>query len=411
MMGEMSNINEAETRKCPFCGYITVKPYPPICPNPTCLKKIDDISQDTFTQNIFAQNVKSNIEKMYTPKESTIVSERPHDVREIQVSTVSASSKIKGVRKKVKTGIADLTQNIIVIPSLGQYFKNIGIVEYITEDRNTIFNQNREYEYLQELSINLDAIAQQIIGGEIDRLILQSDASKATEKVLYIKNEGLIYFLYGQFPDKQGYWILNSIRRELTSTLGGKKIDVLTPVELHNLKLRFPPKMKFILEQYTKAITEVITDRQIPSVVDTLRFDYFGMSYQSIGTISKILGEELLTVQPGEDENTALDIKESAITAKIEAISAITTANTQAIPKYLTVKLGYEKYRYLLFEKLNNDYFLYFLVEGNLDKYDSVADIVKEMAEPYTQKPFRGDLRPFIKLRKQIADFFQIRNF
>ena len=51
------------------------------------------------------------------------------------------------------------------------------------------------------------------------------------------------------------------------------------------------------------------------------------------------------------------------------------------------------------------------LAEGNLKNYDSVAEILKEMVEPYTQKPFRGDLRPFIELRKKISDFFQIRDF
>ena len=135
--------------------------------------------------------------------------------------------------------------------------------------------------------------------------MLLSDISQASEKVLYIKKDGFIYFLYGQFPDKQGYWILNNLRRELGSSLGGQKFDQLSPVELHNLKLRFPTKINFVLEQYTKAATEIITDRQIPSVVDSIRFDYFGMSYQSIGTISKILGDDLLDLQPGEDTATA----------------------------------------------------------------------------------------------------------
>ena len=404
----MSFTNDEDYRKCPFCGYIMSKPYPKICPNPICLKKIDDISQDSFSQNILVQNVKTNIEKRFELTEAKVESHKPHDAKKMKVSTASAEGKIKGVKRKPKTGIADLKQDVIVIPSMGQYFKNIGVV---TENRDPIYNKNKDFVYLQELSVNLDAIASIIIGGEIDRLMLLSEISNATEKVLYIKKDGLIYFLYGQFPDKQGYWILNNLRREFLSSFGGRKFDQLSPVELHNLKLRFPTKVNYVLEQYTKAATDIITDRQIPSVVDSIRFDYFGMSYQSIGTISKILGDDLLDLQPGEDTATAIDIKESAITAKIEAIGAITIANTKATPKYLTVKLGYQKYRYLIFEKLPNDYFIYMLAEGNLEKYDTVAEILKEMAEPYTHKPFRGDLRPFIELRKQIADFFQIRTF
>ncbi|MHA1112129.1 MAG: hypothetical protein ACTSRE_13555 [Promethearchaeota archaeon] len=404
----MSFTKDEEFRKCPFCGYIMSKPYPEVCPNPTCLNKIDDISKESFTRNIEAQNIRANIERKYELTDTGVSSDKPRDIKNIEVSHASAAEKIKGVKKKKKTGIADLKQDVIVIPSMGQYFKNIGVV---TENRDPIFNKNEEFVYLQELSVNLDAIASIIIGGEIDRLMLLSDISNATEKVLYIKKDGLIYFLYGQFPDKHGYLILNDLRRELSSIFGGRKFDQLSPVELHNLKRSFPSKVNFVLEQYTKAATDIITDRQIPSVVDSIRFDYFGMSYQSIGTISKILGDDLLDLQPGEDTATAIDIKESAITAKIEAIAAITIANTKATPKYLTVKLGYQKFRYLIFEKLPNDYFIYMLAEGNLEKYDTVAEILKEIAEPYTRKTFRGDLRPFIELRKQIADFFQIRTF
>ncbi len=407
-MGEMSFISNEEFRKCPFCGYIMSKPYPKICPNPTCLKKIDDISQDTFSQNIATQNVKSNIIKMYEPKEGIKEPERPRDVKRIAVSKASAAGTIKGVRKKVKKTVADLKQDVVVIPTFGQYFKNIGIVKV---DRVPIFNKNKDYEYLLELSINLDAIASSIIGGEIDRLLLLSDLSNAVEKVLYIKKDGLIYFLYGQFPDKQGYWILNNLRTELYSSLKGRNIKQLSPIDWHELKLRFPTKVNYVLEQYTKTASEIMTERQIPSVVDSIRIDYFGMSYQSIGTISTILGDELIDLKPGEDEKKAIDLKESSITAMIEAIAANTIANTKATPQYLTVKLGYQKYRYLLFEKLTNDYFIYLLAEGNLEKYGTVVEILKEIVEPYIHKPFRGDLRPFIELRKQITDFFQIRTF
>ena len=160
----MSFTNDEEYRKCPFCGYIMSKPYPKICPNPVCLKKIDDISQDSFSQNIAAQNVKTNIKSLFEPTEPSIETDRPHDIKQITVSTASAAGKIKGVKKKVKTGIADLRKDVIVIPSMGQYFKNIGVV---TENRDPIYNRNKEFEYLQELSVNLDAIASIIIGGEV----------------------------------------------------------------------------------------------------------------------------------------------------------------------------------------------------------------------------------------------------
>ena len=404
----MQNLSSDEFRKCPFCSYVMTRPFPKICPNPICLKQIDDISKDTFLQNILDKNIQTQIRRLYEPTEPYIETEKPKDIKPIKVSTAKPADRIEGVRIKPPSSTVDFKSDVIVIPSFGQYFKNIGIV---TEDRESIYDKNENYSYLQELSINLDYIASSIIGGEIDRLVLCSDYSQASEKVLYIKKTGLIYFLYGQFPDKQGYWILNNMRKELESSLKGRNIKNLSPIDWHELKRNFPKKIENILEQYAKTATDVMTERQIPSVVDTIRFDYFGMSYQSIGTISKILGNEFLKLNPEEDAGVAIDLKESEITAKIEAIAANTIANTSATPQYLTVKLGYQKMRYLLFEKLDNEYFIYMLAEGNLVQYESVLEQLKGLVKPYTEKPFRGDLKPFIELKKKITEFFQMRTF
>ena len=155
-----------------------------------------------------------------------------------------------------------------------------------------------------------------------------------------------------------------------------------------------------------------MTPKQLPTVAETLRFDYVGMSYKSIGIISKIFGDnlnlEMAKDAPPEQKD---DLQESIITAQIEAIAANTIANTQAIPVYLSVKLGYENFRYLLFEKLRNDYYLYMLAEGNLNKYDSIMEILVDMTDSFIDKPFKGDLAPFSNLKKQFMEFFQIRAF
>ncbi|MHA1728185.1 MAG: hypothetical protein ACTSWY_05585 [Promethearchaeota archaeon] len=339
--------------------------------------------------------------------------EKDSQIKQIKVTKSRASRRVKGVSVKKKTQI-NLDSKTIVIPSSGLYFKNFGVV---SEERVSLYDKNSDYTYFQELSCNLDWIANSILGGEIDRLILKSEASKAIEKVLYMKEDGILFFIYGMFPDKQGYWILRQMTKELRNIRRGsnKKPKELEKIALDNISRKLASSVKFILIEYIKLEKrKIMTDKEIPPVDKRLRFDYFGMSYRSIGTISKLFGNDLeIDVQMDSKPSSAQmeDMKESLITAKIEAIAANTVANTGAIPVYLSVKLGYDKFRYLLFERLKNNYYLYMLAEGNLNKYGTIMERVIEMVEPITKIPFKGDLKPFIKLKKKITDFFQIRFF
>ncbi len=156
---------------------------------------------------------------------------------------------------------------------------------------------------------------------------------------------------------------------------------------------------------------EVFSDQEIPYVEDKIRIDYLGLSSKSIGVISLLLGEEDLNVEtPGagayEDPAEEIEMKESVLTAKIEAIAANTIGNTNAMPKWIAVKLGFQNYRFLTFKKFENDYFLYFLSEGNLGKVQKVEEQLTPYLSQVTDKSFSGNLRPFNTLKLELKDFF-----
>ena len=111
---------------------------------------------------------------------------------------------------------------------------------------------------------------------------------------------------------------------------------------------------------------------------------------------------------PGEfsDLDEELEMKESVLTAKIEAIAANTMGNTEATPKWIAVKLGFQNYRFLTFKQFGKDYFLYFLSEGNLEKVKKVEDQLEPYINHVTDKSFSGNLKPFNRLKTTLKEFF-----
>ena len=97
-------------------------------------------------------------------------------------------------------------------------------------------------------------------------------------------------------------------------------------------------------------------------------------------------------------------MKESMITARIEAIAANTQGNTGAIPRWIAVKLGFQEYRFITFKKYQNDFFLSLLSEGNLGKIEQVEQLLDTDIDGATQSPFSGNLKPFNKLRVELEN-------
>jgi hypothetical protein len=266
--------------------------------------------------------------------------------------------------------------------------------------------------YLLELTNNLDFIATGVLGGELDKMHLFSVKTNTEEKCQFYVRDEIIYLVYGKFPDKKGKWLLEQMANNFSDldSLKGKNINELNKLETHNIKLEFEKRVNSILFEYN-LIKDVFTDRKIPYVDDSIRIDYLGLSSMSIGVISLLIGDDLnVELQVDiDDPEEELEMKESMLTARIEAIAANTQGNTGAIPRWISVKLGFQKYRFLTFKKYDNEYFLSLLSEGNLEKVELVEKLLDPMLKKYTSDVFSGNLKPFNDLRNKLRKYLTRR--
>ncbi len=322
----------------------------------------------------------------------------------------SSISKLHG-RVKVKKKTQDVTfDGDKVELEKGEYIKLLGITSI---DRTPLYYSNQKYIYLLELTNNLDFIATSILGGELDKMLLLSVENNEQGKCQFLVKNNLIYIVYGVFPDKKGKWVLEQMNKHFIELIKGRNVDKLSKLDKHQINTKFEGIIKFIIEEYLQ-LQKVFSEQDIPYVEDKLRIDYLGLSSRSIGVISLLLGDELNIEMPGEFDSIEElnEMKESLLTAKIEAIAANTLGNTGAMPRWIAVKLGFQNYRFLTFQKLENDYFLSFLSEGNLEKLEIVENQLESIIASVTKNTFTGDLRPFNQLKTQfIEKFEEIREF
>ncbi|MFX0000540.1 MAG: hypothetical protein ACFE9Q_08875 [Candidatus Hodarchaeota archaeon] len=282
-------------------------------------------------------------------------------------------------------------------------------------ERTQLYCSNNNYGYLLELTNNLDFIATGILGGELDKMLLISEAKKKEEKCQFYVKDQVIYLVYGRFPDKKGKWILEQMSNNFSELIQDKDIEKLNKLEKYNIEKEFEKRTLFILNEYANKLQDVFTDQEIPYVEDTIRIDYVGLSSMSIGVISILLGDEDLKIENiGEfdDPDEQKEMKESMLTARIEAIAANTQGNTGATPRWLAVKLGFQKYRFLTFKKYQNDYFLSMLSEGNLYRIEEVEELIDPKISKITLNEFSGNLKPFNVLKTDLEkNFIKRRKF
>ena len=321
---------------------------------------------------------------------------------ETKISTVS---KKLGAKVKVKTKIDKIKVDSEYIElKKGEYIKLIGITSI---NRTPLFNNNLRYIYLLELTNNLDFIATSFLGGVLDKMTLISEETQEIEKNQFLVKNDIIFMVYGSFPDKKGAWILEQMHKHFSDLIKGKDVDNLPNIEKHGIKKKFRSIMKFILEEYL-TLQEVFSDQEIPYIEDKIRVFYLGLSSKSIGVISLVLGDELNI--PGAEHITDPDdlaeMKESQLTARIEAIAANTLGNTGAIPRWIAVKLGFQNYRFLTFKKLDNEYYISLLFEGNLGILEKLETKIRPYFDHVTDNPFAGNLKPFNRLKATLYEKF-----
>ena len=383
---------ELEKIQCKSCGYVITKPFPldQLCPN--CKK---------FLPNLFEVLAKAEDEKK-------LIKGIPKEIQKVTKTPASElSSKVKVKKKAVRT--IELSNDEIEVKTGEEYIKLLGI---ITQNRIPIFCSNVRYNYLLELACNLDFIASSILGGELDQMMLESIETQKMENCIFVIDKSIIYILYGKFPNKKGYWLIEQMKKNLDAALEGLDPDQLEKIQAHNISLKLESALKYCILEYIK-LQEVFSDKKIPFVEDTLRVHYFGLSSQSIGIISLLLGEELPIVYKGPTSSPQeeLEIKESLVTATVEAMAANTAGNTGAMPRWIAVKLGFQNYRFLTFTQLEKDYIINMLSEGNIEKLEKVEKLLQNVVQDAIQTKFHGDLRPFNKLKTDLKIFFEKKVF
>jgi len=379
---------ELEKVKCSSCGYVITKPFPmdQLCPN--CKK---------FLPNLFEVVAKAEEEKK-------LIKGIPKEIQKVTKTPASElSSKVRVKKKGVRT--IELSNDEIEVKTGEEYIKLLGI---ITQNRKPIFCSNERYNYLLELACNLDFIASSILGGELDQMMLESLETQKMENCIFVIDKSIIYILYGKFPNKKGYWLIEQMKKTLDAALNGLDPDQLEKIQDHNISLKLESALKYSILEYIK-LQEVFSDKKIPFVEDTLKVHYFGLSSQSIGIISLLLGDELPIVYKGPTSSPQeeLEMKETLVTAKVEAIAANTAGNTGSMPRWIAVKLGFQNYRFLTFTKLENEYILNMLSEGNIEKLEKVENLLQNIVKDTAQTKFHGDLRPFNKLKTDFKRFFE----
>lgn len=423
------SIDDSLKRKCPSCGYIALPPYPDLCPK--CQKSFGSTGESSKSPPLTGK------EKMKESKDSGLDSKRefaknltiqskpnlvvssagieqkPRDVKQIEVSKEKVTNDDDRVKVKVKKTIKiDFNDPIIELGSAGEYLKFMGI---ISRERVELFASNPRFQYFLELGANLDYIASSILKGELDRMLLSAPEGGNEEICYFLVSNELIFMIYGNFLDKKAAWLLNQMKvnlLELTRSMDLKKTE---KIQLYNVSQSFQKRAAFLLEEYIK-LQEVFTAKKLESLDNYLRLDYFGLSFQSIGVLSKILTNHLeISDLPPIDPNdpdaseTIEELKESMITAKVEAIAANTVANTQVMPNWISVKLGFQHYRFLIFAKIRQ-YFISLLAEGNLDYKETFLTEIKSELNDVTMNNFVGDLAAFKGIETKLFETIKKRN-
>jgi hypothetical protein len=455
-----------EKKKCPKCGYFLVAPFPLHCPK--CNERIPGVEEpkkktrrmlnrekeEKVEKKIFSgEIIKGQIKKMEEEKKvfenkpifktldpsskgeielnskdlskslkiqsnpDIVISEKieksikNNEISDIHISKDSASDTDTRIKVKVKKRAEiHLSNTKIELGKNDEYIRFMGI---ITKERTEIYYSNKKFKYFLELGSNLDYIATSILSGELDRMMLSPLDNGHEEICYFLSDRDFLYIIYGNFPAKKAAWLLNNMKILIKEILRGKDINKLSKLDLYNVKQNFPSRVKFILNEYIK-LQDVFTERKLKSLDNYLRIDYFGLSYQSIGVISKIITEELEIegmppIDPKNDSSSDFNQQEMAealITAKVEAMAANTVANTQMMPNWISVKLGFQHYRFILFSKLGN-YYISLLIEGNLDLKDRILKKLHGWLEKVTLKPFTGVLEEFKQVQTGIVEYLK----
>jgi len=396
--------------KCEHCGYTFVAPYQKDCICRNC---------NLFSIKIFRFIYgKYNLFNKGGPKELKIVSNKkisrtkkkkiPNiDLKDIKI----VSNRITSRREKKKI------------------HKNLFFYGIVSKERIPIYYNDKKSKYILELTNNLDFISRSILSGTLDKmLIILGNENEVEEKKLiarFFEKNGVIHILIGNFSDKDSDWIFNQVSWFFNDMLHKDKINIKKLAEIDKRQISI--KINIFLNYIEEAVElKVKFEKPNFNYIDNwLRLDYFGISSETVGVISLLLDKEDVlkfgkqkqfeldsknNISKEEREKKEIEIedfKESVLTAKIEAIIAIILGNMKGYPRWISIKSGFQKYRFLSFKKLENQFFLYCITEGNIEKLESLESFLDMHLKDVVSNKFTSSLKIFNEMKSKIRDVIE----
>jgi len=370
--------------KCDHCGYVFVAPYQNDCTCRNC---------NLFSLKLF---------RFLHGKNTSFSKEESKDVKSV------SSKSDKGTEEK----------KILTIP------KNVNFYGIVSKERIPIYYNDKKYKYFLELTNNLDSISTRTLSGTLDKmLIILGNEDNAEEKRLvarFFEKNGVIHILIGNFSDKDSNWIFNQVSMFFNDMVQKDKINIKKLTKIEKREISF--KMNIFLNYIEEAVElKVKFEKPNFNYIDNwLKLYYFGLSSESVGVISLLLDKENI-LKFGEQKqfesdsekdisqlvNKIIDFGESVLTAKIEAILASILANMKGYPRWISIKSGFQKYRFFSIKKLENQFYLYCITEGNIENLESLESFLYMYLKDGLSNKFASSLKSFNKMKNKIRDIIE----
>ncbi len=381
----MENKERSYSRvKCEHCGKILVVPFKDDCSCSNCSQ---------FSLNLF---------RFKFGKNSSIDHVESKDLKSVSGKSVKSTEdkRIDEVSKKL-------------------YFYGI-----VSKERIPLYYSDIKWKYFLGLTNDLDIISTSTLSGTLDKmLIILGDEAESEDKRIiarFFEKKGFIHILIGNFSDKDSYWMFNQvsmffndmiqkfrINTEKLTDIDKRKISFKTNIFLNNIEEAFELKVKFEKPNFDY-------------IDNWLRLHYVGLSSASVGVISLLLDRENILkfdeqkhFEPETENDVSqiveevIDFSESVLTAKIEVILATILGNMKGYPRWISIKSGYQKYSFLSFKKLENDFFLYCITEGNIEKLESLESFLYLYLKDGLSEKFSSSLKIFNKMKNKIRDIME----
>jgi hypothetical protein len=381
----MENKDKTNSReRCDHCGCIIHPPYGEDCTCKSCKR---------FSKNVFRL--------VYGNNNSTA---------EVNVKSYKfePDKKTKGT---VKSNVSEVSSKL--------FFYGI-----VSKERVPIFYNDKKCKYILQLTNDLDIISTSILSGTLDKMLIYLGNGKdGEEKKLiahFLEKNGVIHILIGNFSDKDSNWIFNHVSMFFNDLVKKDRINIkdLSEFEKHEIRL----KMNIYLNYIEEAVgLKVKFEKPNFEYIDNwLRLHYVGLSSESVGVISLLLDkknilkfEEQKHFRPDSEKGVShmveeiIDFSESVMTAKIEVILASILVNMKGYPRWISIKSGFQKYYFLSFKKLENQFFLYCITEGNVEKLESLESLMYLYLKEGVSKKFVSSLKPYNRMKNKIRDIME----